>query len=267
MESVDTPRNGSLQEKLSLLCAQLRAVEEGTDSEYLSRIQELKRQRDHRLFVAETFRDYELAMARDEFAHEKESAMLQYEAKKTELKECLLHDLQDKKRAYDNYRNTVELGTSVDSIESKTMVTRKLRRRQHCDPTPSSEKRRKAATLSSLVYVLDDSEVEDDVKIICKGRVPVSVKKNPPPVPVGGGESGVIYEARIEEGRLCYESKWFHKGQHVFVVSKEHGQESGIVTSISQSEIWVKRLPDNSKLRIYLTQLTRGKYVLKRRSA
>ena len=57
---------------------------------------------------------------------------------------------------------------AVDSIESKTMVTRKLRRRQHCDPTPSSEKRRKAATLSSLVYVLEDSEVEDDIKLICK---------------------------------------------------------------------------------------------------
>ena len=44
-------------------------------------------------------------------------------------------------------------------------------------------------------------------------------------VPVGGGDGGVIYEARIEEGRLCYETKWFHKGQQVFVVSKEHGQE------------------------------------------
>ncbi len=49
------------------------------------------------------------------------------------------------------------------------MVTRKLRRRAHCDPTPLSEgKRRKAATLSSLVYVLDDSEVEDDLKSLCK---------------------------------------------------------------------------------------------------
>ena len=47
------------------------------------------------------------------------------------------------------------------------MVTRKLRRR-HCDPVPTIEKRRKMATLSSLVYVLEDSEVEDDVKLLCK---------------------------------------------------------------------------------------------------
>ncbi len=49
------------------------------------------------------------------------------------------------------------------------MVTRKLRRRAHCDPVPLSDgKRRKAATLSSLVYVLDDSEVEDDLKSLCQ---------------------------------------------------------------------------------------------------
>ena len=44
-------------------------------------------------------------------------------------------------------------------------------------------------------------------------------------VPVGGGDSVIVYEARVEEGRLCYEGKWFHKGQQIFVVSKEHGQE------------------------------------------
>lgn len=44
-------------------------------------------------------------------------------------------------------------------------------------------------------------------------------------VPVAGGEGGVVYEARIEDSRLYYEGKWFHKGQHIFIVSKEHGQE------------------------------------------
>lgn len=39
----------------------------------------------------------------------------------------------------------------------------------------------------------------------------------------GGG--GLIYEARIEDGKLFYENRWFHKGQHIFIESKEHGQE------------------------------------------
>ena len=47
------------------------------------------------------------------------------------------------------------------------MVTRKLRRR-HYDPLPMPEKRRKLAPLSSLVYVLDEHEVDDDLKVIFK---------------------------------------------------------------------------------------------------
>ena len=33
------------------------------------------------------------------------------QVKKVELKECLMHDQQDKKRAYENYRQTAELST------------------------------------------------------------------------------------------------------------------------------------------------------------
>ena len=59
---------------------------------------------------------------------------------------------------------------AVDSFEPKTMVTRKLRRR-HYDPLPMPEKRRKLAPLSSLVYVLDEHEVDDDLKVIFKVRL------------------------------------------------------------------------------------------------
>ena len=33
------------------------------------------------------------------------------QAKKLELKDCLIHDLQEKKRVYENYRHTAELST------------------------------------------------------------------------------------------------------------------------------------------------------------
>ena len=57
--------------------------------------------------------------------------------------------------------------SAVDAFEPKTMVTRKLRRR-HYEPLPIPEKRRKLAPLSSLVYVLDEHEVDDDLKVIFK---------------------------------------------------------------------------------------------------
>jgi hypothetical protein len=38
-------------------------------------------------------------------------------------------------------------------------------------------------------------------------------------------DSGTLFNVRVEDGKLFYENKWFHKGQLVFVESKEHGQE------------------------------------------
>lgn len=47
------------------------------------------------------------------------------------------------------------------------MVTRKLRRR-HYEPLPTVEKRRKVVPLSSLVYILEENEVDEDLKMIFK---------------------------------------------------------------------------------------------------
>ena len=63
----------------------------------------------------------------------------------------------------------VHTNDTVDSFEPKTMVTRKLRRRPH-DPLPAVEKRRKLTPVSSLVYVLDEGEVDEDLKVIFKVR-------------------------------------------------------------------------------------------------
>lgn len=38
-------------------------------------------------------------------------------------------------------------------------------------------------------------------------------------------DGGTLFDVRVEEGKLYYEGKWFHKGQQVYVESREHGQE------------------------------------------
>ena len=65
------------------------------------------------------------------------------------------------------------------------MVTRKLRRRPH-DPLPTVEKRRKLTPLSSLVYILDEGEVDEDLKIIFKVQYLVCVWGG------GGGGEGTV---------------------------------------------------------------------------
>ena len=67
--------------------------------------------RDKRLFVAEAFRQYELECAVDEYERERALALRELEEKKAELKEYLLHELQEKKKAYETYRHSMELGS------------------------------------------------------------------------------------------------------------------------------------------------------------
>lgn len=51
----------------------------------------------------------------------------------------------------------------------KPTVTRKLRRRPN-DPVPVVEKRRKPTTGQLLVYMLDEKEIENDLKTIQRGK-------------------------------------------------------------------------------------------------
>jgi len=40
-------------------------------------------------------------------------------------------------------------------------------------------------------------------------------------------------EARIEDGKLFYEKRWFHRGQPVFVEGKDLPRTQGIISGIS----------------------------------
>ena len=146
----------------------------------------------------------------------------------------------------------------------------------------NSEKRRggngggtgKPVNMVSLSFLLDDSEIHDDLKIINKNRVFSMNKSNPNHQDPGNASSastssgGGSYhrDTRIEEGKLFYEKRWFRRGQSVQVESKTE-KFPAMISAIGTEDILVRKSADNSKLRIYLTQLTKGKYVLKRRAA
>lgn len=56
-------------------------------------------------------------------------------------------------------------------------MTRKLRRRPN-DPVPVQEKRRKPTT-SQVVFLLDEKEVENDIKAISRGKVVTPTIRKP----------------------------------------------------------------------------------------
>lgn len=107
-----------MEEKLLSLRSQLEHVRNGTDAEFLQAVSELETIRDNRVFVADVFRQYEVAAVEQEFEREKAIAVQQLEAKRHELKECILQDLQDKRKAYDSYRHGVEVSSICKGILS-----------------------------------------------------------------------------------------------------------------------------------------------------
>ncbi|XP_013145945.1 PREDICTED: sin3 histone deacetylase corepressor complex component SDS3 [Papilio polytes] len=84
----------------------------------------------------------------------------------------------------------------------------------------------------------------------------------------GGGGGGAGAEARVEDGKLWYERRWFHRGQSVYVEARgrEIGRFAGHIHAITDEAIWVKKT-NLERVRIYVSQLARGKVTLKRRAS
>ncbi|PSN33559.1 Sin3 histone deacetylase corepressor complex component SDS3 [Blattella germanica] len=74
-------------------------------------------------------------------------------------------------------------------------------------------------------------------------------------------------DTRIEDGKLLYERRWYHRGQPVYVEGKDHPRFAAVISAIGTEAIWVKKTIDSSKVRIYISQLSRGKVTIKRRAS
>lgn len=214
---------------------------------------------------------------------EKNSAVKEYEEKKADLKENLLADFEDKKKMIENERTSMEI---IESGEMRTTITRKLRRRPN-DPVPVTEmsKRRKpgSGNGSGLVLQLDDKEIEYDLKLISRGK---SIVSNNNSVRYSQGSSimsnsmgnsnhmmssfnndATVVDTRIEDGKLLYDRRWFHRGQSVYIEGTDVSRFAANISAIVGSDvIMVKRANDGNKFRIYLHQLSSGKITIKRRN-
>ncbi|KAF1389531.1 hypothetical protein EPR50_G00054250 [Perca flavescens] len=166
----------------------------------------------------------------------------------------------------ENEKLTMEL--TGDSMEVKPIMTRKLRRRPN-DPVPIPDKRRKPAP-AQLNYLLTDEQIMEDLRTLNKlksPKRPVS-PSSPEHVPSAPMENpSQRYEARIEEGKLYYDKRWYHKSQAIYLESKDNTKISCVISSVGTNEIWVRKTSDSTKMRIYLGQLQRGAFVIRRRSA
>uniref|UniRef100_H3DDU9 SDS3 homolog, SIN3A corepressor complex component n=1 Tax=Tetraodon nigroviridis TaxID=99883 RepID=H3DDU9_TETNG len=256
------------QDKLASLKRQLQQLHEGTLQEYQRRMKKLDQQYKERLRNADLFLQLETEQVERNYVKEKKAAVKEFDDKKVELKENLIAELEEKKKMIENEKLTMELTGDTDSMEVKPIMTRKLRRRPN-DPVPIPDKRRKPAP-AQLNYLLTDDQIMEDLRTLNKlksPKRPVS-PSSPEHVPAAPMESpSQRYEARIEEGKLYYDKRWYHKSQAIYLESKDNTKISCVISSVGTNEIWVRKTSDSTKMRIYLGQLQRGAFVIRRRSA
>uniref|UniRef100_A0A224Z6M2 Sin3 histone deacetylase corepressor complex component SDS3 n=1 Tax=Rhipicephalus zambeziensis TaxID=60191 RepID=A0A224Z6M2_9ACAR len=251
------------RDKLATLKKQLTQLKEETHPEYLKRLRKIEQLYQERLFMNEVFQSHEVERVEREYTHEKKAAVREFEEKKIDLRESLIMELEEKRRMVESERSTIEL--TGDSMEVKSVTTRKLRRRPN-DPLPMPEKRRKTSP-TQLNFLLDDGEIIDDLKMLNKGKAP-SLSKRLDFEEYGNMDHGShAIEARIEDGKLFYERKCYQRGQSVCVDSKDMGRFFGVISGVGTSELWVKKTSDSGKVKIHLSQLLKGKVILRRKSA
>ncbi|XP_035235594.1 sin3 histone deacetylase corepressor complex component SDS3 isoform X1 [Anguilla rostrata] len=255
------------QDKLASLKRQLLQLQEGgTLQEYQKRMKKLDQQYRERLRNADLFLQLETEQVERNYIKEKKAAVKEFDDKKVELKENLIAELEEKKKMIENEKLTMEL--TGDSMEVKPIMTRKLRRRPN-DPVPIPDKRRKPAP-AQLNYLLTDEQIMEDLRTLNKLKSPKrpASPSSPEHLPTTPLEAPTQrYEARIEEGKLYYDKRWYHKSQAIYLESKENTKISCVISSVGTNEIWVRKTSDSTKMRIYLGQLQRGAFVIRRRSA
>ncbi|KAG7318153.1 hypothetical protein KOW79_017908 [Hemibagrus wyckioides] len=256
------------QDKLASLKRQLQQLQEGTLQEYQKRMKKLDQQYKERLRNADLFLQLETEQVERNYIKEKKAAVKEFDDKKVELKENLIAELEEKKKMIENEKLTMEL--TGDSMEVKPIMTRKLRRRPN-DPVPIPDKRRKPAPdILYLNYLLTEEQIMEDLRTLNKLKSPKrpASPSSPEHLPTTPMESPTQrYEARIEEGKLYYDKRWYHKSQAIYLESKDNTKISCVISSVGTSEIWVRKTSDSTKMRIYLGQLQRGAFIIRRRSA
>ncbi|KAJ8725929.1 hypothetical protein PYW08_004112 [Mythimna loreyi] len=265
------------QDKLANLKKQLQQLEDGIHPEFLRRVKRLEHQLHERLRINKIYREHMYDVVEREYIAEKKAAAKEFEEKKIELRENLLNDFEDKRKMIESERHSMEL--NGDSMEVKPVMKRILRRRAN-EPAPAPEKRRKPLT-TTLTFQLDERDIDADLRAIARhdARAPAApaISAMQPRKHLNSTtsfcsgdspvrESGETTETRVEDGKLLYERRWYHRGQSVSVEGRDMPKFPGHIHAITDEAIWVKKT-NLERVRIYISQLARGKITLKRRAS
>ncbi|XP_039292173.1 sin3 histone deacetylase corepressor complex component SDS3 isoform X2 [Nilaparvata lugens] len=295
------------QDNLASLKKQLQQLKDGSHPEYNKKLKKLESLYKERLRINTTWREFLVEVVEKEYVYEQKAAAKELEEKKVELRASLVIDMEEKRKTIEMERITMELSGDTTETKPAITRKLRRRPHDPAPTLPDKRRGggKMASLPAHLNYLLDEKEIELDLKIMSRvktippNRKPTSSatanescskrmarekgsdskldgrharddKVNlPAQIPsVGSVLSDCnLPDTRIEDGKLLYERRWFHRGQPVYVEGKDMNRFAAIISAIGTESIWVKKTSDASKVKIYLSQLSRGRVSIKRRAA
>ncbi|KAK6466377.1 breast cancer metastasis-suppressor 1-like protein [Huso huso] len=240
------------KERLNQVKAKLEEVIAGTATEYIEPVAALQKNMKIRTEVAGVYRDLCLQVIHNKYDCEMQGARQHMESEKLLLFDNMQNELMEKIQRLEEDRQTIDISSEWwnDKLHSK-----KSRRR--CDPT-KPEKKRKPVLVSGpyIVYMLQDISILEDWTAIKKAKATVLPMKKK-------SEPKIQYSAKCEDGKLYYEGECYSKGHVILLEIREDPPSQAVITAVSTGEVWLRRT-DGSKTKIYVSQLQKGKYTIRK---
>ncbi|GCC34830.1 breast cancer metastasis-suppressor 1-like protein-A [Chiloscyllium punctatum] len=242
------------RERLSQVEAKLEEVIAGKAPEYLEPLATLQENMQIRTKVAGIYRELCLKTVKNQYECEVQAAFQHWESEKLLLYDTVQSELEERIRRLEEDRHSIDITSELWNDE---LQSRKNKRKDPFSP----DKKKKPVVVSGpyVVYMLQDLDILEDWTTIRKAMAtlgPHRVKAD------ASKTEKQLHSARSEDGRLFYDGEWYSRGQTICIDKKDDFPISATITTINNDEVWFKRT-DNSKSKLYISQLQKGKYTIK----
>lgn len=247
------------REKRDQIKNQLRQLRAGTLPEFCKKQRKLDLAHKERQRRINTSYNFLQSKFDREQQKEKEAIMKEGEKLKQNLKKRLFAELDEKSKALENERQSMDLNSTTTSADIR-VAPRKLRRRAN-EPQPSASEKRRKEGPSSIQYELSPEEIEDDLKAILAASNASNSSST------SGSSWSESTMSRVEKGKLYHDRTCFQVGHAVRAENHRDGNKlNGTICAISEYQIFVRRSSDSKKMQVPVSLLNRGKFSLKKRA-
>ncbi|XP_069501009.1 breast cancer metastasis-suppressor 1 isoform X4 [Ambystoma mexicanum] len=246
------------KERLQQVKAKLEEVAAGKAAEYIDPLAVLQKNMKIRIEVAGIYRGLCLEVIKNRHDCELQGAKQHLESEKLLLFDNMQSQLLERIQRLEEDRQSIDITSEWWDDELRTK-----RNRKKWDPF-KPEKKKKPPLISGpyIVYMLSDLDILEDWTAIKKAKA-AAVSPQKRKSDAGLKTDKQQFSARCEDGQLHYEGESFCKGQNIVLEIKDEPPSHAIITAVSTGEVWLRRR-DGSKTKIYVSQLQKGKYSVRR---